>query len=133
MALAKALTDLTNVHTDTQISVETSMMTTIDGYMYVVRNCSHKLNEDQTKCEDYTEQATVASKSKKNAIEAAKWHAKYQIDSTIMNKEMGTESSMVNVEQMMEHTQAQNLTPVYSVLEYVALLFVTTSGLINKG
>lgn len=132
MALARALTNLSKVHTGTQITVQTSMLTTIDGDIYLVRNCSSQLDKDQHKCSEYTEAATVPSKNNTNAIKAAKWHAQYQIDSTIMNKEMGRESSMVNTEEMMEHTQAENLTPVYSMLEYVALLFVTTSGLINK-
>jgi len=130
MILAKALTDLSKVHVDTQITVQSNMLTSTWGYINVVRNCSRALDIDENNAASYSEYATTGNIT--DATKAAEWHARYEVDSTIMNKEMGRESATVNTEQVMEHTQAENLTPVYSILEYEALLFATTSGLIDK-
>lgn len=130
LTLARALGDLTNIHINTQLSVQGSLMSNVMNYLNVVKGSSEVLEYDQEKCSHYSEYATTGNT--KDAVKAAKWHAQYQIDSTNMNQEMGTQNSVVNTELMMEHTQAENLTPVYSVLEYVAVLFLTTSGLLNK-
>lgn len=129
-ALASALNDLTEIHVGTQLTVQSDMMTDTFSYLFVVRGDSKLLEYDQKKCADYTEYATTGHA--KYAVEAAKWHAKYQTDSTKMNQEMGNENATINTELMMVHTQAENLTPVYAVFEYVALIFLTTSGLINR-
>lgn len=130
MVLARALTALAKDHVQTQLSVQGSMLTTTYGYIENVGKSTDVLDYDQKKCAHYSERATTNNEL--DAQKAAYWHAKYQVDSAVLNKEMGTESGTVNTEEVMEHTQAQNLNPVYSVLEYVALIFVTTSGLINK-
>lgn len=131
MALAKSLDNLANDHVNTQVIVQGSMITSIFGYMSNIENSTTALDFDEQKCAHWTKLATTGQE--KAATKAAYWHSKYQVDSVIMNKEMGNQSSTVNAEEVMEKTQAENLNPVYSVLEYVAILFLTTSGLINKG
>ncbi len=128
--LAEALNDLTQIHVGTQLTVQSDMVTDTFSYLYVVRGDSELLEKDQEKCAYYTSHATEGKPI--DAAEAAKWHAKYQTDSTKMNQEMGNENATINTELMMVHTQAENLTPIYSVFEYVALIFLTTSGLINR-
>lgn len=130
LALARALDNLTKTHINTQLTVQSNMLGSAFDYLYVVRGCSKTLLYDQLKCAYYNEWATTGNET--DAAEAAKWHAQYQVDSTKMNHEMGREDAVVNTNDMMVHTQAENLSPVYSVLEYVALVFLTTSGLITR-
>ncbi len=130
LALASALAGLASAHVDVQLLVQGSMLGTMFNSIRLDRNCSRVLDIDQEKCATATENAVPGNPAQ--AVEAAKLHAQYQIDSTEMNKEMGKQNAMINTEDLMEHTEVQNLTPVYATLQYTALIFQTTSGLINN-
>lgn len=129
-ALAQALNSLATTHTNTQLIVGTTTIFTADNYLSLVTNWSSTLSYDQQQCSTYTENATVGNLN--DSIEAAQWREQYQVDSTGMNQAIGRQNATMNSEEMQMHTQSQNLTPVYSVLEYVSLLFLTTSGLLTR-
>lgn len=130
MALANALDGLVNGHVTVQLLVEGNMMNTIFDSIKLDSDCSRTLDIDQEKCATATENAIPGSPAE--AVKAAKLHAQYQIDSTEMNKEMGNQNAMVNKQDLMMHTELQNLNPVYSTFQYTALIFQTTSGLISN-
>lgn len=129
MALASAISELTSENFSTQVMIGENLFSDADNYMYLLSAETDVLNKDQEECSAYTEAAVTNST---DAVKAAEWRAQYQIDSVKMNEETGSQNSLLNKEEIMEHQQSTSLMPAFYMLEEEALLFFTNSTLISK-
>ena len=115
MNLAEAAGALAKETYQTDLTSGENLFSGALNYMSILTACSKTLDEAQEKCSVYTQNATVGNtpKAREAADMAAKWHTEYQIDSTNMNKEMGSQNTLLNEEELMQHTESHAQVPVY--------------------
>ena len=130
MNLARALESLTETHTNTQLLLQGKMLNTIWDNFQMIEASTKNLDKDQMQV-DIDEQSAATGVGN-GYIKLAKARSEYQVASTNLNNAMGMGNGVTTKLDLEVHVQSQNLGPAYNALKYTALIFLTTSGLINK-